>query len=68
MHVHFRACVLDGPYVREEVTGKLVFHPTPAPQEMDLQEILLCVHLRIRRLLKRQEVIRDLASDSSYCL
>lgn len=59
LQVHFQVCVLDGMYLRSQQGEPLALRRTPPPSGMDLQEILLCVHLRVLRWLKKRRLFRD---------
>ena len=54
LHPHLHSLVLDGVYVEDPETRKLVFVKLPEPEEEDLRQILLRVIQRLRRFLAKK--------------
>lgn len=59
LHTHYHLCALDGVFARADPEAEATFHRTPAPRQLDIDEITHAVHIRVLRWLKRKRLIRD---------
>jgi hypothetical protein len=53
LNVHLHVLALDGVYVREEVDGKLVFHPLPTPTGVEVAHVAHRTAVRVERILRK---------------
>jgi hypothetical protein len=54
LNLHFHCLLIDGVYVRDPATGKLVFHGLPPPTTKDIEEVVATLAHRAERWLARQ--------------
>jgi hypothetical protein len=56
LNPHFHMLVLDGGYVRDEATGLVRFHKTPAPSTEDVERVAEQIAIKSAAWLRRQGV------------
>ena len=70
LNVHFHLLALDGVYVRDRVTGSLLFHPLPAPTQAEVADVARRTAARIEKLLRKhgRSIDPELADDGPHPL
>ena len=64
-HTHLHACVIDGAYTREKVTGAPVFHFVAAPTHAEIEKLASVICERVCRMLRRRGLLGQANHESN---